>query len=393
MSPAPFPRPTVPLVSSWGAPSSSWAKGISAMAPESEAWRRAGVKQFTLPLHFAPPKLGRVNITILIDAIVRQTTVLVAQLATSAGARASLSETANQVFLDLARELKEQGLGNKLIADMFGLSLRTYHNKMRRLSESHTERGESLWDAVLRYVQERKVASRGDVLMRFCRDDERTVRSVLSDLVATGMLFAKGSGDRIVYRAATPAEYDTGTHDEAQGLAHLVWITIARHSPIERGRLTELLRIEASELDVALAPLLADGRVEAAGTPPVITYSSEACVIPLGASVGWEASVFDHYQAMVIAICNKLRQGATSARQGECTGGSTFGFDIWQGHPLRDEVLGFLQETRDRATALRARVDAMNDSATIPEEGRQRVITYFGQTVIAADDSAEMERQ
>lgn len=65
------------------------------------------------------------NVNLLIDAIVRQTTVLIAQVATAAGIRAPLSHMANQVFLDLVRELKEQGLGNKVIADMFGLALST----------------------------------------------------------------------------------------------------------------------------------------------------------------------------------------------------------------------------------------------------------------------------
>jgi len=44
-----------------------------------------------------------VNVNLLIDALVRQTTVLVAQLATAAGSRAQLAHTANQVFLDLVR--------------------------------------------------------------------------------------------------------------------------------------------------------------------------------------------------------------------------------------------------------------------------------------------------
>ena len=52
------------------------------------------------------------NINLLIDAIVQQTTVLIAQLATAAGARTSLSNTANQVFVSLVSELKQQGLGN-----------------------------------------------------------------------------------------------------------------------------------------------------------------------------------------------------------------------------------------------------------------------------------------
>ena len=46
------------------------------------------------------------NTEILIDAIVRQTTVLLAQLATGSGGRAKLANTADQVFLDLVNELK-----------------------------------------------------------------------------------------------------------------------------------------------------------------------------------------------------------------------------------------------------------------------------------------------
>jgi hypothetical protein len=64
------------------------------------------------------------NATLLIDAIVRQTTVLIATLATAAGHRAPLARVADQVFSDLVGELKEQGLGNKVIADMFGMALR-----------------------------------------------------------------------------------------------------------------------------------------------------------------------------------------------------------------------------------------------------------------------------
>lgn len=43
------------------------------------------------------------NVRLLIDSVVRQTTVLLAQLATNGGARAPLAHVANQVFLELAR--------------------------------------------------------------------------------------------------------------------------------------------------------------------------------------------------------------------------------------------------------------------------------------------------
>src|SRR6476620_7247600 len=132
------------------------------------------------------------NVNLLIDAIVRQTTVLIAQLATAAGARAPLAHTANLVFTDLVRELKEQGVGNKVIADMFGLALRTYHNKVQRLSESTTFRGRSLWEATLEYIEENGTVLQPEVLTRFARDDEASVRGVLTDLVESGMIFRTG---------------------------------------------------------------------------------------------------------------------------------------------------------------------------------------------------------
>ena len=41
---------------------------------------------------------------LLIEAIVRQTTILIAQLATAGGGRTQLSDLAEQVFLDLVRD-------------------------------------------------------------------------------------------------------------------------------------------------------------------------------------------------------------------------------------------------------------------------------------------------
>ncbi len=146
------------------------------------------------------------NVNLLIDAIVRQTTVLIAEIATASGARATLAHTANQIFQDLVNELKEQGLGNKVIADMFGLSLRNYHKTVRRLSESSTIRGQSLWEAVLGHVKSVGPVRKIDVLVRFSRDDDVVVRSVLRDLIETGLVFATGSGDRIVLRASEPAD-------------------------------------------------------------------------------------------------------------------------------------------------------------------------------------------
>ena len=107
------------------------------------------------------------TVDVLIHAIVTQTTILIAQLATSRGIRAPLAQIANQVFLDLAGELERQRVSRKVSADMFGLGLRTYRRKIQRLSESGTERGRSLWEVIREFLAERNSATRIQILERF----------------------------------------------------------------------------------------------------------------------------------------------------------------------------------------------------------------------------------
>ncbi len=127
------------------------------------------------------------TIELLIEAIVRQTTILIAQLATSGGTRAPLAQVAGQVFLDLVHELERQGVSRKVSADMFGLGLRTYQRKIQRFLESSTDRGRSLWVAVLDYVERAGTVTRAQVLVQFASDDESQVRGVLRDLTENGL--------------------------------------------------------------------------------------------------------------------------------------------------------------------------------------------------------------
>ncbi len=329
------------------------------------------------------------NINLLVDAIVRQTTVLIAQLATSAGARATLAHTANQVFLALVAELKAQGLGNKVIADMFGLTLRGYHHKVSRLSESSTERGRSLWEALYSFIQGRDTVTRVELLERFKRDEETKVRGVLSDLVDSGLVFRTGRGDSAVYRAAKAEELPVaqGGADDIH-LANWCWIAIYRNGPISIAELATHVPTDEPTLREGVRQLEAQGRIVAEDLDGTPFYTSDACVIPLGDPKGWEAAVFDHYQAMVTAICAKLALGRRRAVPGESVGGSTFGFEIWDNHPERENVLGLLQETRDRIGAIRERVTEYNRTHE-PGSGSLKVVTYFGQSVLGDDAEGE----
>lgn len=327
------------------------------------------------------------NVNALIDAIVHQTTVLIAHLATAAGVRAPLAHVANQVFLDLVSQLREQGVGGKVIADMFGMALRTYHARVRRLSESATDRGRTLWEAVLAFVQAQELVQRTRVMHRFRYDDEATVRGVLNDLVESGMIFRSGRGDSTVYRAAQPGDMADPQADPVEADAAMVLVAINRFQPATRAEISAAARIDDAALDAALARLESDGRAQRSLTDQGAVWRCDECVIPYGTPVGWEAAVFDHFQALVTAVCTKLRVGDTRARRDDAIGGSTYGFDVWPGHPLEEEVYGQLNQLREQMTALRQRVEAHNQAHPAPPTGQSRVIFYLGQTLLGDDDA------
>jgi hypothetical protein len=326
-----------------------------------------------------------VQTSLLIDSIVRQTTVLIAQLATSGGVRAPLAHVASQVFVELARELEAQGVSRKVSADMFGIALRTYQRKTQRLRESATVRGRSLWEAVLELLQSETVVTRARVLDRFRYDDQAVVRGVLRDLTESGFVFASGTGEGSAYRAARPEELSALREAEDGGaLDALLWSVIYRQGPIERTALLALGGVAAEALDRALERLMAQGRIERVEHEGRARYQSHVLFIPLEASIGWEGAVYDHFQALVRTICVKLGL-PEGAREHESVGGSTYSFAIWPGHPLEREVLDTLKRFRTEQSALRARVDAHNAAHGLPSK-HACVVTYAGQHLLEQDD-------
>lgn len=329
--------------------------------------------------------------TLLIDAVVRQTTVLIASLATAAGNRPSLAHVANHVLGNLASELKAHGLGNKVIADMFGMALRTYHDRMARLTASQTETGSSLWDAVLSYLQKHGTTLRADVLRRFQRDGDVMVRGVLRDLVNSGLVFRTGQGDHTAYRVATTEDHGVSNAAGDEAVASMILVSIHRHGPCTREAVLQLVPIAEAALDRQLATLVAQGRLISEHSGSELTYRSERVLIPYEAPEGWQAAVLDHYQAVVSAVCAKLRAGRTQARSDESIGGSTYHLDVWAGHPLEQRALGFLANVRSQAVALRTAVDAYNSAHARPDAAAlKRVVSYVGQVVLdeGEDDEA-----
>ena len=133
--------------------------------------------------------------------------------------------------------------------------------------------------------------------------------------------------------------------------------------------------------------LVASGSVEMRSSGARTEYESRRLDVPVGQSEGWEAAVLDHFQAVVTAICVKLRLGAARSAESDAVGGSTYTLDVWPGHPLEAEARASLRKLRELMTDLRARIDDHN-AAQDPrsEQARREVTVYVGQFVKTDDD-------
>jgi len=327
------------------------------------------------------------NAKLLIDAIVHQTTVLIGQLSTAAGLRAPLAHIADQVFLELSREIEAQGVSRKVAADMFGLALRTYQKKVQRVSEGVTLRDRTLWQAVLDFLKARNSASRRELLEHFLRDDPVNVGSVLSDLVASGLVTRTGTGDATVYGMTRESDLAAVLREgRRESLGPIAWATIYGAGGMNHAALRGRLAVPDDELRDVLRELEREGRIKrSGGEGDAAQYESSLLLVPLDAEHGWEAAVFDHFSAVVRAIGAKVRRGTPRAHERDLTGGSTLTFVVDDKHPLRDEALGLLRRVRADVNELWQRVQEHNVTNDLDED-RTEILFYFGQAVRGPDD-------
>ena len=323
-----------------------------------------------------------VNPRLLIDAVVQQTTVLIAQLSTAAGLRSPLAHVADQVFLSLAQEIERQGVSRKVVADMFGIALRTYQRKVQRLEESATAGGQSLWESMLEYITEHGPVRRDALVERFRHDDELAVSAVLADLVASGLVYSSGRGESTVHGVTSEADRRAlSTDDAEEAMAILVWGTVFRSPGISVRDLIARTRAEESATRAAVSRLLADGRISRDSDSDDAPLRSAPYVIPAGNQQGWEAAVFDHYQAVASAIAAKLRLRATGSEDADLVGGTTLHFGVHPDHPYAERVLGTVKRIRAELDAFWREVAAYNREHPFDDETATRVTFYFGQTL------------
>jgi hypothetical protein len=315
----------------------------------------------------------------LIDQIVRQTTVLLAQLSTAAGIRAPMAHIADQVFLNLAREIEQQGVGRKVAADMFGMALRTYQRRVQRVSESASVRDRTLWEAVLDYLGAEGSRARKDILHRFRWDGEANVAAVLNDLTNSGILYCVGRGEHAVYGLTSEADLKLLAEGQELGaLKALLWVHIYRQGSAQADDMAQVFCVDQGRIQRALDEMVGDGRLQGDQEEG---YTTQTFLVPVGSAMGWEAAVYDHYQAMAKAVAHKLQTIGARSQHDDRIGGATLSFDIHEDHPQAQEVLGLLERVRAEVNEIWDRVVTAEAENPVPDEKKIKVTFYFGQNV------------
>ncbi len=329
----------------------------------------------------------------LIDGIVRQTTVLIAQLSTVAGIRAPLARIADHVFLNLARELEAQGVGRKVAADMFGLALRSYQVKIGRLTQSASETERTLWEAVFDFLRTTRGATRHALMAKFTRDDPADVGAVLKDLVDGGLVSRAGRGERAFYQIASDeALAAVAQQQDLDAITNLVWLAAYDRQESNRSELVRTMPFDPAVTERIIDTLIAEGQIERRPAEGGDQLVCRRLAIPVGSEQGWEAAVFDHFRAVAGAIAAKLQLGGPKSSGDDVVGGTTLTFSIRAGHPFEREVLGLLARMRMELHELWTRVSEHNRTDPIDPAERTEVTFYFGQTVVAPEPRGEAPR-
>jgi hypothetical protein len=310
-----------------------------------------------------------VSLQSLARALVRDTTTLVAAVATRDGSRMPLGPLSERFFHGLACELHAMQIRRRVAADMFGMVPRAYLRKVRRAEESMTDHGYSLWQAVYEFIASTQGVELVELARRFHRDDEGVLRGVLSDLRENGLVDATGRGGTTVFTATAGSELEARA--QRDGSDELVWAVIYREGPLYRETLKQVVGLADKELEGCLTRLKEAGRIYERPKRDRTLLCSATTVPDLDTSEHWEAAVFEHYHAVVRALTTLLTKPGA-----ESTGAATLTFNLWAGHPMAVDVERLFQGMRAEATALRSRIDAFN--ATQPPRRHERVNVYLG---------------
>jgi hypothetical protein len=316
---------------------------------------------------------------LLVDEVVRQTAVLLAELVTRSEERALLSEVQTELLLHLDNELRQRGLSQSARIEALGTTRAAYVQAMKHGRISVTEPSCSLSEAIFRIVTEHGLASREQLAAHFAQDDEERVSGAIERLVGSGLLFRAGRQGAEVLRAPSASDLSQACYLDAEtGLDQLVRAVIYREGPLSFAELTQRLNAGEAKLHACLERLGEQRQVSKVNDGNVTRYGAREFSVPLESPTGMEASVLDHLQAVTRALLHRLQLDVT--RISDENGVSTYTLDVWESHPYSAEARGLLREFRERVSNLRKRIEAYN-AASKASRALRPVRIYFGQRV------------
>ncbi len=326
------------------------------------------------------------NFSNLVERMVPLVAELFATLKVNDPLRMDFASIAEKTVYDVVEVLRSEGLTNEEIAASLDLSIAGFYRKLKDLRETYEggaagseARTVTLWERIYGHVLER---SGGDPTRAvtftaierafgFLTPDR--LGSILRYLVRFGHLSVSGHGAAREYRVVVGggAERGPSYHDAV--------VTLYRDGPLSVAELAARLEADEATCEAFVARLEAAGYLET--TPQgdaAPAHRATAYHIEPESPEGYEAALWDHFQAVVRAICKKVRLKDHNARMHDVIGGTTFSFDLAADDPLYGEISGFLAETRVRMEdwmerALERRPD--------PDDRAVRVTIYTGQMV------------
>lgn len=316
----------------------------------------------------------------LVHAVLKMSARLVGAIATSDGRRAPLGDLSLRVPYYVGTELANRGVPQKVIADMLSMSLRTYQARVRAVLPPTPD---SISDRIVSLLREHGAMTKDELLAELAPRDESLVRSSLRDAVA------HGQARKIEWRGIVRYEVVDGVtgqresqSDEVEWLLRFMLYRLGRASASTIAAETGMSEAQAR---LTLNDLTRRGQVRVIEDEP-LSYAIDGDVAkPIQNDMGWEASAFHHFAAVVDAMVHKLDTVGRRTQRADTTGGSTYTYDIWEGHPLEEEVEGLLGRFREIASRLDKEDRKLKSQVDMRPTKRVRL--YFGQFVGPSDDA------
>jgi hypothetical protein len=191
-------------------------------------------------------------------------------------------------------------------------------------------------------------------------------------------LYSTGIGGDTLYGVTSEAERQRLTRQSDKGaLANMALGAIYRCPGITREELCARLNVAGEQLEQALTDLHGDGHI----TRDEERLFAPTFQIPIGAEHGWEAAVFDHFQAVATAIGNKVQLRDRRDPNSALIGGTTLRFEVSRRHPNLRLVLGLLGRVRELTDEVWDQVSRSNANDSPSDDERLNVTFYFGQNI------------